>query len=371
MTKIVILIQLIIIVLIYSSCCINEVNCDADITITVPLFPNQNISFGINLPKWETLFGSKDVNNDKIKKMQEAVDKYKLIVKDVMTQSLRRNYLVVGKGRVGKTSMIKQLFNPFHLVSDGSIYLETKEASAYPMTYKLEDIDYNFNIVDTPGFFEQTGKKDQARTMNHLASLIVGCVYEEITKIHGILFVISLDSGISEQDIETLELIVNLFKGASNKIKLIITKSQDKDATWEDNKRKELKEHGKLSKLINTDNIYFHGAIEYNTIKNGYLPSYEYQMPRTLELRGALIKSFIKDDDYFSLDVVAPGNSRMKLFMLKARRDVLVGSGKEEFKSDIELLDKEISGLKIVVQGDNKRILAEKMEKLKAEMDEL
>lgn len=172
--------------------------------------------------------------------IQKIQDHEAIKLKDATT----RNLIFVGKTRAGKTTALKVLKSPTMLVKHIRLFADTEHPTLYPFTVENTDpkigelVNYNINIIDTPGLFEQYEKQEDIRDNSRLMSAIATCMEMEITKIHAIFFVCSFATGINDQDLKAFKEFVQLFKGAEDKIVMLITNCEE----YDDKAKEELKD---------------------------------------------------------------------------------------------------------------------------------
>ncbi|CAF1481996.1 unnamed protein product, partial [Didymodactylos carnosus] len=160
---------------------------------------------------WDTI--DKAYNNERIK--GERLNK---------NTKLTRNILLLGRTRSGKTTMKNMLKDPRH-ISDGlTLYSQTK----YPTLnqIKIDDHNMQLNIIDTPGLFDRQLLKNK-----DILNLIDKFLSEEqiSKKLHLICFCVSFESGINEDDIQSIKTFIDHFGFdiAKNSC-FIVTRSESK-----------------------------------------------------------------------------------------------------------------------------------------------
>lgn len=230
-------------------------------------------------------------NNDKIK-LKEAESK---------------NLIFVGRTRSGKTTALKVLKSPYIFVNKSSIYSDTKDAKISHFTVEYvtdkDSKNYNINIIDTPGLFEVTRIGSTARDNAILEEIVMKCMNSEITKIHAVFFVISLEAGINPHDIEALQRFVKLFSGAEENIVILITRSETLTPEERNNKVSELKSHPQLSKLFELvgGKVFFTGTIEKRLFEKGFYDEFEDTLETVNSMRASLFNYIFNLQHSFSL----------------------------------------------------------------------
>jgi len=216
-----------------------------------------------------------------------------------------RNVMFVGRIRSGKSTAFKVMRNPFNFVGQTSLFADTKQPVLYSFTvdtirdmtleeakaagvsedeilkaqkiektqsddsselqkYKVS-INYNINILDTPGLFERKEKGgDKERDDKELKNIISKCVELEVTKIHMIFFVCSFEGGIGAEDVQAMLQFMQLFEGAENKMALLITRSETYSFTDQEELKKQIRKTKELEEVLNKvgERIFFSGAMQ-------------------------------------------------------------------------------------------------------------
>lgn len=270
-------------------------------------------------------YRKKDKN---LEEEKEKIDQFLLDLEEDNDIRLKdadnRNIIFVGRTRAGKSTILRMMKDPTSIAKESSLYSETEEPTLYPFTVEAEQkheilkvkrtsplknkndvtgeenkdvltpdqdfINYNMNIVDTPGLFEQKIDVKEIRNNSVIQKMILKCVEHEITKINVIFFVCSFVSGVQSDDIEAFNAFVELFKGAEQNIAMIITRAEKYTPERKKQLIEEICKHPKLSALKEkiSDNIFFSGAPNETDYENGNSDSFIDDSLRVLEMRTSL-----------------------------------------------------------------------------------
>lgn len=118
--------------------------------------------------------------------------------------------------------------------------------------------------MDTPGLFEQTMSIKDKRTNDIIMNTIKKCIDLEVTKIDHVYFVMSIQNGLNQQDLDAFDLFSQLFVGMQDKITIFISRAQQ--LTEEDQKEyiKQFESVPVLQKMYKAvgNRIFFVGAMQ-------------------------------------------------------------------------------------------------------------
>jgi len=158
-----------------------------------------------------------------------------------------------------------------------SIFSDTQDPRLHSFTVCLNkgqvETNYNLNIIDTPGLFEQKIDSDKVRNNDILKKTIFKCLEYEITRINAIFFVCSFDQGINVQDLMAMKEFLDLFSGAEESICLLITRAESYTEERKSMMIKEILQHEALKDIVELikNKIFFTGSIKYTDYDAGAL----------------------------------------------------------------------------------------------------
>jgi len=127
--------------------------------------------------------------------------------------------------------------------------------------------------VDTPGLFEvrpesdEEKKKQETRTNEFILSAIQECLKNEITKINCVIIFITVSTGISAQDVESIDLFLRNFASPRLTACVCITRAETFSDEQQAAIREELRAYPRIANLIKEFNvkILFSGCIDTQT----------------------------------------------------------------------------------------------------------
>ncbi|UJR18484.1 hypothetical protein I4U23_005390 [Adineta vaga] len=269
------------------------------------------------------------------KSVNEAYAKF---VPHKVRKVILKNILLIGRTRTGKSTIQSVLVDPRKIGAESTLYAQTKVAdfqsyivegtkaerdqATDPITIENqveqahnEEINTNLeniqeeavtvlNIIDTPGLFEHGSTSDNIQDNETILDTIQTCINREITKFHLVCFCASFESGINNQDIESLKLLINfLGKDVSKNSCLIITRCESKDKTERDKLVKEIVHdiHFKDIASYFQKGIHFSGVLNRDNWIKGQKDTIEDQFETICGYRADLINLFSTATDPFEI----------------------------------------------------------------------
>jgi len=195
-----------------------------------------------------------------------------------------RNIIFLGKTRSGKSTVFNVLKDMVHVCGYTSFFSDTQNPCLHSFTVCLQtpsgkpgtdptEINYNLNIIDTPGLFEQKTDVEKVRNNDVLKKTILTCLEYEITNIHAIFLVCSFEQGVNVQDLEAIREFVDLFGGAEESICLLITRAEGYTQERKTQMINDIMQHPSLKDFVSLikDKIFFTGAISSGNTETGAL----------------------------------------------------------------------------------------------------
>jgi len=213
----------------------------------------------------------------------------------VLQPAEQRNVIFLGRTRSGKSTTLRMLKDPFNFAQAISLFSETKDPALYSFTMSYtneqkEVINYNINIIDTPGLFERVVDRSKERNNEMIKSTISKCLEFEITKVHAVFFVCSFETGIHKDDIESILEMNELFKGADKAFSLLVTHCEKKSVAAQANLEDQIRQIPQLQEFFANQNVevFFTGALDPDDYNNGVNQSVEVNLLNVLTLRKEL-----------------------------------------------------------------------------------
>ena len=232
--------------------------------------------------------------------ISEALDQaYTEFVAYKVRRVVLKNVMLIGRSRTGKSTLQSILVDPRQVGAETTLYAQTKCASfqSYvvegststedvyqaendeaadkqkitkkkPRTKKREESATGItvlNIIDTPGLFEHAAVGMDIQDNATILDTIQMCINREITKFHLVCFCASFESGINDQDIESLEVLINfLGNDISKNSCLIITRCESKGEQERKKLHHELLNDSHFKKFAH----YFERGIHFSGVLN-------------------------------------------------------------------------------------------------------
>jgi len=162
-----------------------------------------------------------------------------------------------------------------------------------------KEINYNINIMDTPGLFERLIVDADTRNNELIKATISKCLEFEITKLHGLFFVCSFTGGINKEDIDSILQMNKLFAGADKAFSLLVTHCEAKMHEKRDALEAQIRKIPQLQSFFENPNvkIFFFGALSIDDMDNGAFDSVKRNLTNILVLRTALYKHIFSSSD--------------------------------------------------------------------------
>jgi len=297
------------------------------IITTLVLLGKVNIGFTQAVDTFQATmqsFDPKEIAEQRIdfrnKEYQAVFDEFdkKNMIKLINTN--RFNYIFVGRTRVGKTTTLKTLINPFYVTQDLNIFSETMSPTLESFSVSYENHAYSLSFIDTPGLFEVAKQGMVARDNGIIIDLIAKCISMEIIKINGIFFVIDLTAGVHIQDVKALEMINEVFESDEGLINILIARSEMFSDIKKENIRKQLLEHPTLGPLITTkigaERIFFMGSMNKDLYETDNSVIFKSMTESIFKMRKSLYDKLFKPQCEVNL-MNLKGNVSFHIIMLK------------------------------------------------------
>lgn len=156
------------------------------------------------------------------------------------------NILVVGSTGTGKTTFIEGLKDPQYL-HQSSVYSSTQEAEAKSILFKINNQFWSINIIDTPGFGDNSVIQ---KTDLELENLILDFVKKDVTSLNLVLIAIPLGRRLEKSQVSTImNTLEFLGPGMKSCASILFTFSEDKSVTERKTHVREFKQHADLKSI--------------------------------------------------------------------------------------------------------------------------
>lgn len=206
---------------------------------------------------------TKDEIEQVIKWVREA-DEYKL------EQTITRNVIIVGRTRSGKSTFVEVMKDVAFQPPQMSIFSQTRDPAFRSFSIGIDQNDgsiprkFTINVVDTPGLFEVKEIGDEAQTNEAILNTIKECLKNEITKVHCVFIFLSVNSGISTEDVSAIEIFMDSFAHSQLTSVVCISRAEDFTPAQKAHYTAELQKFPKIAAMIEKHKaiILFSGCID-------------------------------------------------------------------------------------------------------------
>jgi signal recognition particle receptor subunit beta len=184
----------------------------------------------------------------------------------------RKIILILGKSGMGKTTMIRTLMDPNYIGEQqkGTRDTEVPECHELSLDHPLTGKKIHITMMDTPGFFERANSLDDERPPEKLKELLYSAVEINISQIHSIMICIKYGERLSDEMIETIDLIEEIAgEDLRGNLAMILTCCELKEDEL-NSYINELRTNHKTKKILSyiKNRIYPLGANDFTTNSN-------------------------------------------------------------------------------------------------------
>ncbi|UJR17551.1 hypothetical protein I4U23_004447 [Adineta vaga] len=219
--------------------------------------------------------------------------------------AIQRTLVLLGRTRVGKTTLMKVIQNPLYRPDMPSIFSETGRVNIHQFVTNHKNRHYSFTIIDSPGLYECMRHDGRPLTNETVKHLLDNCITQDVTHIHAFAFVFSIQGSINDEDIQSMIFIKKHYPTLKKFFMLILTHCEEK--TDEEKKRltDEFFSHPRVIKhnLHEFFNLgYFYtGSLRPELGSNPNLEAAISQQRKVLEMRSVLLDFLIQREETFNI----------------------------------------------------------------------
>jgi hypothetical protein len=170
--------------------------------------------------------------------------------------NLHRNILLIGRRNIGKTTLKNILQDPCYVSDEATLISRTPSIILHP-SFSLSGSNLSLTIIETSRSFELNNNNE------HLSKINTFCITNNLTEFHLICFCTSFESGIQNEDIDSLHKLIKHFgQQICSCLCLIITRCELKTNQQRNHLLNELRHDVGFKKVIPyfQQGIYFTGS---------------------------------------------------------------------------------------------------------------
>ena len=184
-----------------------------------------------------------------------------MAIRHQVFEKLRRNQiniLLIGRTRIGKTTLKDVLANPTAIPSD--------EKTEFPQfeQFAVTGTDTILNFIDTPGLFQRTQTASGLPDNMTLIQLIESYIRSKVNQLHFVCFCISIETPVLAEDLEVLRAFFNVLgPDIRRNTCVIITQCESKTERERDDFHEQAQRNLDLKVLCSQmkQGIFFTGSI--------------------------------------------------------------------------------------------------------------
>eukprot|EP01087_Luapelamoeba_hula_P011589 TRINITY_DN315_c0_g1_i2.p1 TRINITY_DN315_c0_g1~~TRINITY_DN315_c0_g1_i2.p1 ORF type:complete len:384 (+),score=87.92 TRINITY_DN315_c0_g1_i2:217-1368(+) len=206
-----------------------------------------------------------------------------------------RNIILLGRTRAGKSTVLQTMKNPFIFARECKLFSQTKDPKLYSFTMEWMSesdvpVNYNINVIDTPGLFEVRPGGEARRPDDEIKHLIAKCLEFEITRLHCLFFVCSFQGGVNSEDVAAINQLNAMFKGANKQFHLLVTRNEGKSGFRQKKLEADIRAIPELQEFFaNGVQVFFIGALDFDDYD---VPAIDAVKNKCLNLQGQRTKLY-------------------------------------------------------------------------------
>ena len=136
--------------------------------------------------------------------------------------------MLIGRTRTGKSTIEQLLADPMAVPDTLTLKSGTRDPKFESIC--IPESQVVFDIIDTPGLFERVNETIDIRDNETIMETIKMCANREISQLHVICFCVSINYGINQEDILSIQLLIDFFgQEISSNACLIVTRCESKN----------------------------------------------------------------------------------------------------------------------------------------------
>jgi hypothetical protein len=315
---------------------------------------------------------------------EEQITKLRLGILDAnkyrLEQSDIRNVLVVGRTRSGKSTAVGVLKDPTFQPKDFNIFSDTEVPQFLNFSLSCLEVpeeeradveggnmNYTLSVIDSPGLMDVRPRGNEIKPDELILQSINACLKNEVTKIHCLLIFVSVQAGITNDDVECFRKYYDSFYHKDVPVLVCVTRAEDKNDAWKENITDQLHNHPKFADLLERENVplCFMGCVDGDATRNaGSIEALNDLYAEVFEMREIVLEKIFQSKHAVSLlDLPASKEpQRRAKVLLDAQLELLgrleeckdfAGEEAQSLIAEIEAADREMKNLRGYLEVDD------------------
>lgn len=213
--------------------------------------------------------------------------------------------MLIGRSRTGKTTLAKVIEDIFYRSGDRELFAQNRGVEFLKVATDAADGSrLYFNVVDTPGFFEQS--TELVSTSNErIGQFLNSCLDHDVTNVHLFAFVFNLDAGINSEDIATMKFVKEKYPNLGEYMALLVTHCEELNQEQREKLVENFFRHPEIKATNLADffrqGVLYMGCFQRSSFDNGYEHDIYDQYKNILEMRTSFIEKCVSCETAYNV----------------------------------------------------------------------
>lgn len=213
--------------------------------------------------------------------------------------------MLIGRSRTGKTTLAKVIEDIFYRSGDRELFAQNRGVEFLKVATDAADGSrLYFNVVDTPGFFEQS--TELVSTSNErIGQFLNSCLDHDVTNVHLFAFVFNLDAGINSEDIATMKFVKEKYPNLGEYMALLVTHCEKLNREQREKLVENFFRHPEIKATNLADffrqGVLYMGCFQRSSFDKGYEHDIYDQYKNILEMRTSFIEKCVSCETAYNV----------------------------------------------------------------------